>query len=258
MASKERDGKALLTEADKHALSEGWTPKNNEELEDRSVTIDLVTDAPRGVTRAEFYIDGQFLGSDTSSPFRLTTTIPSSISRGVHTLKAIAYDDIDNAGSDTVNIEIRSEATNTTFELIDPKNGQDIQRTKDLYTVVISLENPDEYSIVSLYADPLTGGQRELAGQITNPSSPFLTIDWALPASGTWALSANAKGADELTTAGILVKIIPIETTPTETNTEGANESEANANGEAANEESQEDFSTTEIFTPDSDLNIFN
>lgn len=32
MASKERDGKALLTEADKHALSEGWTPKNNEEV----------------------------------------------------------------------------------------------------------------------------------------------------------------------------------------------------------------------------------
>jgi len=32
MASKERDGKTLLTEADKYALSEGWTPKNNEEV----------------------------------------------------------------------------------------------------------------------------------------------------------------------------------------------------------------------------------
>ncbi len=32
MASRERDGKALLTEADKYALSEGWTPKNNEEV----------------------------------------------------------------------------------------------------------------------------------------------------------------------------------------------------------------------------------
>jgi hypothetical protein len=32
MASRERDGKPLLTEADKHALREGWTPKNNEEV----------------------------------------------------------------------------------------------------------------------------------------------------------------------------------------------------------------------------------
>lgn len=32
MASKERDGKSFLTEADKHALSDGWTPKNNEEV----------------------------------------------------------------------------------------------------------------------------------------------------------------------------------------------------------------------------------
>lgn len=30
--SRERDGKALLTEADKHALSEGWTPKDNNEV----------------------------------------------------------------------------------------------------------------------------------------------------------------------------------------------------------------------------------
>lgn len=30
--SKERDGKSILTEADRHALSEGWTPKDNNEV----------------------------------------------------------------------------------------------------------------------------------------------------------------------------------------------------------------------------------
>ena len=34
MASKERDGKALLTDADRHALSEGWTPKDNNEVKE--------------------------------------------------------------------------------------------------------------------------------------------------------------------------------------------------------------------------------
>lgn len=33
-ASKERDGKSFLTEADKHALSEGWTPKDNSEVKE--------------------------------------------------------------------------------------------------------------------------------------------------------------------------------------------------------------------------------
>ena len=32
--SRERDGKALLTEADRHALSEGWTPKDNNEVKE--------------------------------------------------------------------------------------------------------------------------------------------------------------------------------------------------------------------------------
>ena len=30
--SEEKDGKSILTEADKHALSEGWTPKDNNEV----------------------------------------------------------------------------------------------------------------------------------------------------------------------------------------------------------------------------------
>ncbi|HPL56507.1 MAG TPA: hypothetical protein PLC05_03405 [bacterium] len=32
--SRERDGKALLTDADRHALSEGWTPKDNNEVKE--------------------------------------------------------------------------------------------------------------------------------------------------------------------------------------------------------------------------------
>lgn len=33
-ASRERDGKELLTDADRHALSEGWTPKDNNEVKE--------------------------------------------------------------------------------------------------------------------------------------------------------------------------------------------------------------------------------
>jgi len=32
--SRERDDKALLTEADKYSLSEGWTPKDNNEVKE--------------------------------------------------------------------------------------------------------------------------------------------------------------------------------------------------------------------------------
>ncbi|MBI4435478.1 transglycosylase domain-containing protein, partial [Candidatus Uhrbacteria bacterium] len=220
-------------------------PDNNDDLDSRSFTISIRADAPRGVKRTEFYIDGQYLGSDARSPFSLSTTIPSSISRGVHTLKVVAYDDIDNSGSDTVTIQLNADAGSESLELIDPKNGQTIERKSETYTVVVSLKSPEEYRSVSLYAEDLSTGSTTLAGQTLNPSSPFLTFDWSLPASGTWALSARAisdDGSTELSTAGVLVEIVATsETAPTE--------SPESAQGEPATDEN--------IFIPETDLNLF-
>ena len=188
------------------------SPKTNEEFDTRTLNINLSASAPRGIARTEFFIDGKYLGSDSSSPFTLSTPIPSSISRGVHTLKAIAYDDIENVGTDTISIQINTERGQETLELIDPKNGQTIERTKNIYTIVVSIENPELLQSVSVYSETLGNGFQELIGQILNPSSPFLTFDWVLPESGTWALSARAvskTGLDSLSTAGSIVKIVP-------------------------------------------------
>lgn len=221
------------------------SPDNNDSLTSRIVSIQIAADATRSVARAEFYIDGQYLGSDASSPFTLTTSLPSSIGRGVHTIKAIAYDDIDNAGSDTVTIQVESEGSDTTFELIDPKNGQTIESSSAPYTIVVSIDDPESYRSVSVYGESLGSGSEALVGQTLNPSSPFLTFDWTLPTSGTWALSARAisdDGSTELSTAGTLVEIVEQEqaTTPTE---------------ETTDESGTED--ETEIFVPDTDLNLF-
>jgi len=163
----------------------------------------------------------------------------------VHTLKVVAYDDIDNSGSDTVTIQLNADAGSESLELIDPKNGQTIERQSETYTVVVSLKDPEGYRSVSLYAEDLSTGSTTLASQTLDPSSPFLTFDWSLPASGTWALSAKAisdDGSTELSTAGVLVEIVPAsEPPPTET-TEPTE-------GEPATEET--------IFIPDTDLNLF-
>jgi penicillin-binding protein 1C len=220
------------------------SPDKNDSLDEREVTIKASADAPRGVSRCEFYVDGVYLGSDGSSPFTITKTLPNSMGRGVHTLKVIAYDDIDNTGSDTVTVSVESEGSDTTFELIDPKNGQTIETTSATYTVVVSIDDPEAYRSVSVYAESLGSGSQELVGQTLNPGSPFLTFEWTLPGSGTWALSARAisdDGSDELSTAGVLVEVVANESTTKET-TEESTDTE----GEEEN-----------IFVPETDLNLF-
>jgi len=218
-------------------------PDNNDDLDTRSVSISVSADAPRGVSRVEFYIDGQYLGSDTSSPWNLSTNIPSSISRGVHTLKVVAYDDIDNSGSDTVTIQLNADAGSEMLELIDPKNGQTIERTKDTYAIIVSLNDPEEYRSVSVYAEDLSSGSKSLVSQVLDPGSPFLTFEWTLPASGTWSLSARAVSDDgdtELSTAGMVVEIVELSST-----------------SEPTEESTTEEVAEENIFVPDTDLNLF-
>ncbi|MCR4314227.1 MAG: penicillin-binding transpeptidase domain-containing protein, partial [Candidatus Uhrbacteria bacterium] len=220
-------------------------PDNNDDLDTRSFSISVSADAPRGVSRVEFYIDGQYLGSDTSSPWSLSTTIPSSISRGVHTLKTVAYDDIDNTGSDTVTIKLNTDAGSESLELIDPKNGQTIERKSESYTIVVSLKDPENYRSISVYSEDLSNGSTSLVGQMPDPSSPFLSFEWTLPASGTWALWARAVSKDdstELSTAGVLVEIVEASSTTSDP---------------AEEEPTEEETTEGDIFVPDTDLNLF-
>jgi membrane peptidoglycan carboxypeptidase len=187
------------------------TPDNDTEVGDRELDIEVEADAPRGVVRLEFYLDGYFLGSDQTRPWSLHARIPNTVSRGYHTLKAVAYDDVDNAGSDTVGIRVTSEPASTGFEMLDPKSGQTIERASDTYTVVVSLDNPSDFALVSVYAQEIGRGSRQLVESKLDPSSPFITFAWTLPTDGDWALSATAtpKGeGDRLETAGIIVHIV--------------------------------------------------
>ncbi len=198
----------------------------------RTVEMESSANAPRGVARVEYYLDGFFLGSSESSPFRLTSSLPNTIDRGLHTLKAVAFDDVDNSGSTTIGIHVSEDPADSSIALVDPKNGQTIESPAQPYTIVISLKHPDEYNWIRVYADPIGQGARQFVGQQNSPSSVFQTFDWTLPSEGSYALSAEGltKSGQSVKTAGVIVKIVPV----------GTNQSDGQ-----------------ELFIPDNSLNLF-
>lgn len=188
------------------------SPSNNTTINNREITVHVNASAPRGISRVDYYLEGSFIGSSNKSPFYITTQIPSSITKGVHILKAVAYDDIDNNSSQTISIQLNADDSADSIDLLDPKNGQIIEKTSDVYTIVTSIKNPQTFSSLSVFAEKLGTGIKTLVEQISNPSSSFVTVDWKLPENGTWVLSANAHskdGSSNLTTAGIIVQLKP-------------------------------------------------
>ena len=224
------------------------TPIEGQDFE-RELSVEINAQAPRGISRIELYIDGQYLDSDSNYPYKFVNTLPAQIKKGFHTIKAIAYDDVENAGSDTISININQNSKDAVIEIIDPTNKQKIERIIDEYTVVLQLKDPNNYLAVTIYANPIGAGKKQTVGQIINPSTPFVTIPWLLPKNGSWALSAKARpkdGSKDIFSTGSIVYIKSVET----------NESNKEDSESIETEETNNDLEE-EIFIPIEEITLF-
>lgn len=202
-----------------HLLS----PNNNATIDGNSITVSVETSAPRGVARVEYYLDDLFLGTSSQIPFTTTVSIPTTTTKGLHSFKAVTYDDIDNSATDSVSIQTMAEVQDNTISIIDPKNNQEIIKTAGVYTIVTSLKNPQDISSLTVFAENTNIQNKFIIGQVANPTSSFTTMDWTLPDSGTWVLSAVAtskSSSANLTTAGTVVHLKNLLTPTSNTSTD--------------------------------------
>lgn len=186
------------------------SPGSGSSLSSRAVEVAVNAFAPRGINRVEIYLDGFFLGMDDSAPYLVRAALPGTVGRGFHTLKAVAYDDVDNSGSDTVGINVDSEAEAGGFDLLDPKNGQTIERAGATFPVAVTLQDPGDYRLVSVSAKRVGTADVQPVGSKADPSSPFVTFDWTLPGDGDWILTASAVRARDgvsVDTPGVTVHV---------------------------------------------------
>jgi penicillin-binding protein 1C len=174
-------------------------------LESRVLTIEARVSARREVERVEFFVDGYYLGQTTVNPYRLTTTIPSFVNGGQHTLKVVAFDDVENEGQATMKINVPGGATGV--QILDPRPGQTIVAHEEAYTVGVQLQDPSRYSRVDLYLSPRSGSGQSLIGSILEPSQAIESFQWKLPVPGEYILAAVAVEGDngEFISAGNIV-----------------------------------------------------
>ncbi|MBU0598069.1 penicillin-binding protein [Patescibacteria group bacterium] len=81
------------------------SPSNGATISNEQITIKVTAKAitPRTIDKVVYYLDDKIIGTVEKSPYALQYTI-IGIKNGFHDLKAEAYDDIANTGSNTINI----------------------------------------------------------------------------------------------------------------------------------------------------------
>jgi len=185
-------------------------PRENQELTSQNITVEANVSARRNISRVEFYIDGFFLGSKSTRPYIISTPIPSGITRGLHTLKVTAYDDVDNSGSDTSGVRLRRDGDKESVEILEPKNGQNIDATTNTFNVAVSLQNPGLYRVVTVFAEPTGGGNRSIVGNKIDPGA-ISSFVWNLPSPGEYIVTAQVQlkeGVTRIESSGVVVDVI--------------------------------------------------
>ena len=156
--SQERDGKALLTEADKHALSEGWTPKDNNEVSE----YNLYTEGRKNIAFGELDAQTTYLQA-TNGFLRASKYTSYIIQKDRHNLKNKSLkNDIANSAIDNL---LKKYDIDTIKEAIEGDAiKKEITKTDEALNLVLGYLGLDLDDTIYLYAFELAGEelQRDL------------------------------------------------------------------------------------------------
>jgi 1A family penicillin-binding protein len=176
------------------------SPGANATLTSRETTASVNVYAPRGViSRVEYFVDGQKVGTSNTSPYTATLLIPNSISNGFHTLRATAYDDIDDFNSAEITFNLLAEKLPPQINFTAPRNGASFYAS--MFPLSITAETPDIADIaeISFYAEGASG--RELLKTYSTPAENTFTFRWsATPTPGAYQLYADVTDKSGATT----------------------------------------------------------
>ncbi|MFA4834308.1 MAG: PBP1A family penicillin-binding protein [Patescibacteria group bacterium] len=173
------------------------SPTSNQTIMEPLLTAKIKASAPRGVNRAEYYIDNNLIISNNVFPFDLGKNI-SFLNNGFHNLKVRVCDDIDNCSEESLEFNlILDEKTGARGEVtvswLEPASGATLNTANFPAGLKMKTTNPGQTARIDIF----------LRGEDNNPvlitslqqiENETVSGSWKkIPSSGAYKLYAEAK-----------------------------------------------------------------
>jgi len=155
------------------------------------LSVKIQASAPRGVARAEYYINSSLLETNANYPFNLDTSI-DFLSSGYYELTIRVCDDIDNCSEQKINFNFKvgKKITNDVagISLISPNTGQNIPITSFPLPLKVNISNP---GLIGRIQFKITNPDKTSStiGPITVASQNTIETTWSTaPANGAYTI----------------------------------------------------------------------
>jgi hypothetical protein len=193
------------------------TPENNDTLTDALLNVRIEASAPRGVNRAEYYINDNLLDTVTSYPFNLEKRI-DFLANGFYNLKVRVCDDIDNCASKNLEVNIVLPQNNVNkevnFNVVSPMNGLAVNNIDFPLNIEIYVDNPGQVARANFFYTAATSSESVAIATLNNLTGNSVIAPWTeIPASGTYKINIEIVTWDKKTK-----KSPPITITVTKSN----------------------------------------
>ncbi len=150
-------------------------PNANSTLGNSVVRLAIGADSPQGVSRVDYYLNNQLLGSSTKSPFDITISPQSSWPGGQQTLRAVVYDTTGTSNSASLPVNVTTPtAAIPTVQWTSLQNNMVYSKETWPKTISATLSSLDQVAKVDFYY--AYAGQNNFAGVIDKPTSSQISI----------------------------------------------------------------------------------
>ena len=174
------------------------SPVNNQPIMEPLLTVDINASAPRGINRAEYYINDNLLANISSYPFDLNQSI-SFLNNGFHKLKVRVCDDVDNCSEKTLEFNLILDETPIADDInvswLEPSNGLAITNIDFPLTLKVEVANPEQTAKIKFYYLAENSDEARYITTLQPVDNSSVLTQWmSVPASGTYRLYAEAHG----------------------------------------------------------------
>ncbi|MFA6322186.1 MAG: PBP1A family penicillin-binding protein [Candidatus Buchananbacteria bacterium] len=127
-------------------------PSTNQRIETRNFSATVQVSAPRGVKKVEYYLNDQLIKTVTEAPYNLEVNLADpNLVNGFNTLKAIAYDDIENNNSASVDLNFQLPSITNVLSWLNPKDGATLKKNNFPLNLKASLNNSENIQSIDLF-----------------------------------------------------------------------------------------------------------
>ena len=186
-------------------------PNNNQSIMEATLTVNIKAAAPRGINRAEYYLNDNLFATVSNYPFNLTKTI-GFLNSGFHNLRVQICDDIDNCAEQTIEFNLILGETrkirNINLSWLMPTSEVTLTQADFPFTLSLSLSSPEQIAKTDFILKT-NDGTVSLIGTVGQLEKNPAKVTWTnMPAPGVYWLSAEARGWNGQTSKSREIKII--------------------------------------------------